>query len=104
MPECARYFFRPNDIQIATEIFIPSKSTTIVYKFKVTNLGTDKRKLKISPQLIPYLNDAVIAPWDKNEWYLDTKCIKDEYMTVSSKLLNHGSQGFLGRALSVMGE
>ena len=92
LPECAKYSFQYDGIKVETELFIPNKSIKIVYKFRITNIGKENKKLKISPQLVPYLNDAVMAPWDKYEWYLDTKCGKDEYITASSELLNANAE------------
>lgn len=92
LPECASYRFEYDGLAVETEIFIPSKSTTVVYRLKITNVGTQRRKLQVNPQLVPYLNDAVIAPWDKYEWYLDTSCKRDEYITVSTKLLNANAE------------
>lgn len=88
LPECAKYSFTYKGLRITTEIFIPNKGIKIVYKFKVKNIGNKNRYVKVRPQLVPYLNDAVIAPWDKYDWYLDTKCEKNEYITFKSELLN----------------
>lgn len=92
LPECALYSFEYDDFEIKTEIFVPKKSTTVVYRFSVTNHGKEKRSIKIHPQLVPYLNDAVMAPWDKYEWYLDTSCRTDKYIRASSKLLNANAE------------
>lgn len=92
LPECAKYSFQYDGMRLETEIFLPDKGAKIVYKFKITNIGTENKKLKINPQLVPYLNDAVIAPWDKYDWYLDTKCEKGEYITFSSELLNANAE------------
>ncbi len=87
-PECAKYSFSYKNLYLETEIFIPRKGTKIIYKFKIKNIGESDRKLKIRPHLIPYLNDAVMAPWDKYEWYLDSTCEKSELITFKTKLLD----------------
>lgn len=88
LPECAVYSFEYMGLKVETEIFIPCKGTTVVYKVKVKNVENSKISFKLCPQLVPYLNDAVIAPWDKYEWYLDTESIKDKYNKFSTRLLS----------------
>ncbi|MBR3932302.1 MAG: hypothetical protein IKJ68_00125 [Clostridia bacterium] len=88
LPECAVYSFEYRELKFETEIFIPCKGTAIVYKIKVKNNGNTKTELELCPQMVPYLNDAVIAPWDKYEWYLDSECINDNYLKFRTKLLS----------------
>lgn len=71
-PELANYSFEYSGLKCETEFFVPSKGTTIVCKFKVKNVTDYKVDLAIRPHLIPYLNDAIMAPWDKYDWYLDS--------------------------------
>lgn len=92
LPETAVYSFEYKGMKIETEIFIPNKGIQIVYKFRVKNICGDKKSVKVRPQLLPYLNDAVIAPWDKYEWYLDTECKKGKRITMTSKLLSANAQ------------
>ena len=84
LPETAVYSFEYKGMKIETEIFIPNKGIQIVYKFRVKNICGDKKSVKVRPQLLPYLNDAVIAPWDKYEWYLDTECKKGKRISLLS--------------------
>jgi len=88
LPECCIYSFDYKGIRVETEIFIPNKGVTIVYKVRIKNLGSSARRIKLHPHLIPYLNDAVIAPWDKYEWYLDTYSEKKDLLLFKSKLLS----------------
>lgn len=39
-------------------------------KLSVTNTEKNKAHLQLKPFLVPYCNEAMLAPWDKNEWYL----------------------------------
>lgn len=87
-PECATYSFTYHGMEIETELFVPNKGVTVVYKFRAKNQTDSKTKLKLNPQLTPYLNDAVMAPWDKYEWYLDSECGLREKIYFKSKLLN----------------
>lgn len=87
-PECATYSFVYQGLEIETELFIPNKGVTVIYKFRIKNQNNVKTNIKVRPRLIPYLNEAVIAPWDKYEWYLDTEYTKGERIYFQSKLLN----------------
>ena len=87
-PESATYSFTYHGMEIETELFVPNKGVTVVYKLRVKNQTDSKTTLKLNPQLTPYLNDAVMAPWDKYEWYLDSECNLREKIYFKSKLLN----------------
>lgn len=91
-PEAAVYCFEYKGLKIETEIFIPNKGIQIVYKLRIKNVGEDKRRIGVRPQLLPYLNDAIMAPWDKYEWYLDTECKKEKLITFATKLLSANAQ------------
>lgn len=87
-PECAVYTFRHQGMQVETELFIPNHGTTIVCKFRVKNLRKEPLHLQIAPQLVPYFNEAVMAPWDKYEWYIDTHCEKTDRILMKTDLLS----------------
>ncbi len=87
LPECATYAFTYDNLEISTEFIIPKKGTQIAMRFKVKNLG-DKRTVEIKPHLVPYLNEAQMAPWDKPEWYLDSSCEKKDSLVFTTKLLS----------------
>ncbi len=88
LPEIARYTFEYNGIRCVTEYFIPSKGTTIVCKCSFKNISETLVDLQAFSHLVPYLNDAVIAPWDKYDWYLDTNFTNEKYAHFNTKLLS----------------
>ncbi len=88
LPECARYCFEYANLRLETEIFIPNNGIQVVYKFKLTNIGDETQSLKVAPQMVPYINEAQMAPWDKYQWYLYTTYKKEDYVTFASKLLS----------------
>ncbi|MBQ4518487.1 MAG: hypothetical protein II997_07885 [Clostridia bacterium] len=92
LPECARYGFSHNGLRFETEIFIPDSGIKVIYKFKAKNTTDEARSVGIRPQLVPYLNQAQMTPWDKYEWYLDTKCRLEDRITVSSEVLDPSGQ------------
>ena len=87
-PECATYSFCYAGMQIETEFFVPNYGNTIVCKFRAKNLRNFPISLQVSPQLIPYFNEAIMAPWDKYEWYLDTRCEKQKQIRMTTDLLS----------------
>lgn len=97
LPECARYSFTYKGLQVATEIYIPNHGITICYKVNVKNLTASAVKLHVRPQLVPYVNDAQMAPWDKYEWYLHTTYQESECALFKSKRLSPGGDASLRR-------
>ena len=87
-PECAVYSFDYCGLTMETELFLPNMGATIVYKFRIKNQRAEQASIRLRPQMIPYLNEAVMAPWDKYEWYLDTKCRKEDKIYFETTLLN----------------
>ncbi len=69
LPEKAVYEFTYAGLRLKTELAIPLKGKEIVMKLSLTNLG-GAADLKVKPFLVPYCNESMLAPWDKNEWYL----------------------------------
>ncbi len=103
-PECAVYAFTYGGLEIETELFIPNRGAVIVYKFRIRNRKASQTTVRLCPQLIPYLNDAVMAPWDKYEWYLDTSCRKGERICFETKLLNANACGGKRRSAFLMAD
>ncbi len=72
LPEKAIYEFTYKDLKLKTEFAIPLHGKEIVMKLSITNNGKAASNLQLKPFLVPYCNEAQLAPWDKNEWYLRT--------------------------------
>ncbi len=70
LPEKAVYEFSYNGLKVKTELAIPLHSKEIAMKLFITNLENDAVDVELKPFLIPYCNESMLAPWDKNEWYL----------------------------------
>lgn len=92
LPESATYSFSFEKIEVTTQFIIPKNGTTVAMRFSVRNLSDKKITLDITPQLVPYLNEASMALWDKYEWYLDTACKKEEHLIFTTKLLSADAQ------------
>ncbi|MBQ6831352.1 MAG: hypothetical protein IJO28_01830 [Oscillospiraceae bacterium] len=93
LPESASYSFAYGPVRMVTEFIIPQKGTTVAMRFTVQNTSQKQVELDVIPQLVPYLNEASMALWDKYEWYLDTSCEKNEKLTFTTKLLNADAKG-----------
>lgn len=74
-----------------TEVFILNTDIQVVFKFKLTNIGDETQSLKVAPQMVCYINEAQMAPWDKYQWYLYTTYKKEDYVTFASKLLSRNA-------------
>ncbi|MBE6808702.1 MAG: hypothetical protein E7524_04465 [Ruminococcaceae bacterium] len=70
LPEKAVYEFTYNGLKLKTELAIPLHGKEIAMKLSVTNTEKNTAHLQLKPFLVPYCNEAMLAPWDKNEWYL----------------------------------
>ena len=70
LPEKAVYSFDNEELSVKTEFAIPLKNREIAMRFSLTNNSDKAVKIRICPFLMPYVNVAQLAPWDKNEWYL----------------------------------
>lgn len=102
LPESATYSFDFGPVRMVTEFIIPRKGTTVAMRFRVQNISEKQIKLDVVPQLVPYLNEASMALWDKYEWYLDTSCEKGEKLVFTTKLLNADAKGELRRRATFM--
>lgn len=71
-PEKAVYSFNNAGLFIKTEFAIPLRGREIAMRFTIKNESDEDISLRICPFLMPYVNQAQLAPWDKNEWYLRT--------------------------------
>lgn len=100
LPESATYSFSFETVEVTTQFIIPQKGTTVAMRFTVKNLSDKKISLDIMPQLVPYLNEASMALWDKYEWYLDTSCNIDENLIFTTKLLSADAQSDKHRSAS----
>lgn len=72
LPETAVYAFEHNGLKIRTEFTLPPEGKELAMRFCVENTRETPVSLRLNPYLIPYANLAMLAPWDKNEWYLRT--------------------------------
>lgn len=87
LPEAAVYSFDYAGVHFETELIIPKAGITVAMKFKAKNSTGKKVSLNVAPQMLPYGNEANMAPWDKYEWYVDNSCEITDKLVFTSKLL-----------------
>lgn len=69
-PESALYRFLWQGVRVETEFLIPRAGCEVVMRCTVSNQTAAALDLQLFPALAPYMNPALMAPWDKYEWYL----------------------------------
>lgn len=100
LPESATYSYEFASVQLTTRFMIPKQGTTVAMRFSVRNRSDKKISLTVMPQLVPYLNEASMALWDKYEWYLDTACQKNAHLIFTTRLLSADAAGGKRRTAS----
>ena len=91
-PILAKYVIEYESIRCTTELFVPSGERAICLNVEITNLRDKPIKLSAIPVLRPYANPAMLAPWDKPEWYLSTSLCEDKQLAFVTRLLNMNSE------------
>lgn len=72
-PEKATYELYFGEISVKTELLTPVSGMRFI--MRVTFINHTEKELDVSVLSIvyPYVNELMMAPWDKPEWYTDTK-------------------------------
>lgn len=87
-PEKAEYHFKYRNIEITTVVGIHSKEAKVFVETTIKNISDSSLNIEIMPGLIPYINEAMLAPWDKPEWYLQTGICKKDFLGFFTLLTN----------------
>lgn len=76
-PEKATYLLNFGELSVKTELIIPQNGYRFILRLTFVN-NTDKDlNVKVLPVVFPYVNELMMAPWDKPEWYTRTEYNKD---------------------------
>ena len=90
-PEKATYVLNFDEISVKTELLTPVEGMRFVMRLTFIN-NTDKAiAVDVLNVVYPYVNEFMMAPWDKPEWYTNTK-------------FNKASNTFLTTRYSVAGK
>ena len=71
--------------EVVTELFVTEKNKRFVMNVTVKNLGEQVKEYSILKCAFPYLNELLMAPWDKPEWYTRTEYLKDKNAFLTTK-------------------
>ena len=72
-PDRAEYETVIDQLKILATLFVPVSGSSAGMYVQIENLGKQPLRVTLSPRLMPYANDALMAPWDKPEWYVRTR-------------------------------
>ena len=84
-PEKAKYVLTFGDIDVITELFVAESSCRFVMNVKIENHGNSEKDFSIISVSYPFLNELLMAPWDKPEWYTKTEFKKDKNAFLTTK-------------------
>ena len=85
LPEKSIYRLTFGKTEVVTELFVTEKNKRFVMNVTVKNLGEQVKKYSILKCAFPYLNELLMAPWDKPEWYTRTEYLKDKNSFLTTK-------------------
>lgn len=85
LPEKSIYRLTFGKTEVVTELFVTEKNKRFIMNVTVKNLGEQVKKYSILKCAFPYLNELLMAPWDKPEWYTRTEYLKDKNAFLTTK-------------------
>lgn len=85
LPEKSIYRLTFGKTEVITELFVTEKNKRFIMNVTVKNLGEQVKEYSILKCAFPYLNELLMAPWDKPEWYTRTEYLKDKNAFLTTK-------------------
>lgn len=85
LPEKSTYRLTFGKTEVVTELFVTEKNKRFIMNVTVKNLGEQVKEYSILKCAFPYLNELLMAPWDKPEWYTRTEYLKDKNAFLTTK-------------------
>lgn len=101
-PEEARYQFHHEGLAIQTVFSIPQRGTLITLRCTVKNTRPQPITFTAVPVLVPYANQAQMAPWDKYEWYLKTGVGRHQAPVFWTQLFDSASDAAKRRVVALL--
>ena len=84
-PEKATYKLSFDKTSVVTDIFVMEKGKRFVVDVAITNENEETKEYSLLSCFFPYLNELLMAPWDKNEWYTRTEYLKEKNAFLTTK-------------------
>ena len=72
-PEKATYLLNFGKISVKTEFLTPVKGMRFIMRLTFINNTENELDISVLSVVYPYVNELMMAPWDKPEWYTNTK-------------------------------
>lgn len=85
LPEKSIYSLVFGETEVITELLVPEKDKSFVMSVFIKNLSENTKKYSILKCAFPYLNELLMAPWDKPEWYTKTEFLNDKKAFLTTK-------------------
>ena len=72
-PEKATYILNFGEISVKTELLTSVKGMRFIMRLTFINQTEKELDISVLSVVYPYVNELMMAPWDKPEWYTNTK-------------------------------
>jgi len=112
-PRKAAYSLLFGQMRLITEIIVPTCGKMFLMNITIENRSEENKEYKILSSSFPYLNELLMAPWDKPEWYTKTEYLEKEKAFLTTKysvagkkeerkyLIATGNEDIVGHELSL---
>ncbi len=84
-PEKVTYELSFNMTHVVTDVFVTERGKRFVMDVTLTNESGETKEYSLLSCFFPYLNELLMAPWDKNEWYTRTEYLKGKSAFLTTK-------------------
>ncbi len=84
-PHVASYTLLFGTLEVITDIMLVGESQRFLMNIRFVNHGNKNREVKILSCCYPYVNELLMAPWDKPEWYTKTQYDLQEGVFVTTR-------------------
>ena len=84
-PEKATYVLNFGEISVKTELLTPVKGMRFIMRLNFVNNTDTELDVSVLSVVYPYVNELMMAPWDKPEWYTNTKFDKGNNMFLTTR-------------------
>lgn len=84
-PEKATYVLNFGEISVKTELLTPVKGMRFIMRLSFINNTEKELHVSVLSVVYPYVNELMMAPWDKPEWYTNTKFDKENNVFLTTR-------------------
>ncbi len=77
-PEKATYFLAFKGFEVKTEVFLSVGNRIFTVKTTLKNTTEETKKVSVLFTAYPYMNELMMAPWDKPEWYTRAEYLPED--------------------------